>query len=211
VASATAPATRSEILQEVNLARAHPKVYADYLETWLPLLNGTCLRRPGRYSWALQEGRPAIEEAIRYLRTARPRKPLVLAEGMSLGADDLVRDQGPRGVKGHVGSDGSGVGDRIRRYGSWERRVAELVQYGVSSAREIVALLLVDDGVPGRDHRTVLFDGEYHVMGVGIGPSSRYRTMCVITLAAGYQESFAVPGASPDRDRILRESGVVVP
>jgi uncharacterized protein YkwD len=116
---------------------------------------------------------------------------------MSLGAEDLARDQGPRGEKGHVGSDGSRVADRLHRYGSWIRRSAEVVQYGAVSAREIVALLLVDDGVPGRGHRLVLFDGDYRVMGAATGPHSHYRTMCVITLAAGYEEAFGGP-AGPE-------------
>jgi hypothetical protein len=172
----------------VNLVRAHPAVYADYLEEWLPRVDGMRLLRPGRKSWALKEGRPAIEEAIRFLRTAAPAGPVSLAEGMCGAAGDLVRDQGPRGEKGHVGRDGSRVGDRLHRHGSWMRRAAEVIQYGAFDSREIVALLVVDDGVPNRGHRQVLFDQDYRVMGVATGPHATYRTMCVITLAAGFQE-----------------------
>lgn len=182
------PPLEARVWQEVNLARTHPEIYARYLESWLPLLDGNRLQRAGWRAWALTEGRPAIEEAVRYLRAQPPRLPLALSPGMSEGARDLIVDLGPAAVKGHVGLDGSGVGERLARHGAWARRAAELIQYGATEPREIVALLIVDDGVPDRGHRRLLFDPDYRVMGVAVGPHGRFRSMCVITLAAGYSE-----------------------
>jgi len=181
----------SRIWHEVNLARSDPSGMADYLGGWLSDFDGTGLIRPGRRRFLMKEGRPAVEEAIRFLRAHRPVPPLSFSAGMSSGARDLVLDLGPRAVVSHVGSDGSLVKDRVARYGTIQRKAAELIQFGTTDAREIVALLIVDDGVPGRGHRWVLFDDDYHVMGVALGPHAGYRSMCVITLAAGYQENLA--------------------
>lgn len=179
----------SQVWRELNLARARPWVYADYLEGWLSEFEGTDLRRPGRCYYILQEGRPAVEEAIRYLRGIGPREPLDFSGGMSQGADDLVDDLGPRGGLSHVGLDGSEVGDRLNRYGIWLRKAGEVIQCGTTDPREIVALLIVDDGAPARPHRRIVFDADYQVMGAAIGKNSRYAHMCVITFAEMFLET----------------------
>ncbi len=190
----------SGIWREVNLARSHPAAMADYLASWLPAFEGTRLTRPGHRRFKMKEGRIAVEEAIRYLRQVEPVPPLAFSTGLSCGARDLVQDLGPRAVVSHVGSDGSLVKDRVARYGTIRRKAAELIQFGTTDAREIVALLIVDDGVQDRGHRRVLFDDDYHLMGVALGPHAGYRSMCVITLAAGYHENLAglAPAAGAD-------------
>jgi hypothetical protein len=75
-----------------------------------------------------------------------------------------------------------------------------LIQYGATEPREIVALLIVDDGVPDRGHRAVLFDRDFRVMGVASGPHAGYRSMCVITMAQGFTDReplAANDGAAP--------------
>jgi hypothetical protein len=181
----------SRVRREVNLARSRPDVYAAYLEDWLSRFDGTDLRRPGGRLYVLHEGRPAAEEAIRFLRRARSLPPLALSDGMSRGAEDLVESLGPSGGLSHLGLDGSEVGDRLSRYGTWQRKAAEVIQCGTTDPREIVALLIVDDAVAGRAHRKVLFDADYRVMGVAVGLNRRYQHMCVITLAERYSESLA--------------------
>lgn len=185
----SAATLESRVHRELNLARTRPDVLADYLEGWLSQLEGTELRRPGRRLYTLHEGRPAVEEAIRFLRQARPLPPLTRSSGMSRGAGDLVEGLGPSGGLSHVGLDGSGVGDRLSRYGIWRLKAAEVIQCGTADPREIVALLIVNDGVAERPHRAILFDPDYRVMGVAVGLHRRYQQMCVITLAGGYLES----------------------
>jgi uncharacterized protein YkwD len=142
----------------------------------------------------LKEGRPAVEEAIRFLRNAGPHEPLVYSDGMSQGADDLVDDLGPRGGLSHVALDGSEVGERLNRYGVWLRKAGEVIQCGTTDPREIVALLIVDDGDPARPHRRIVFDSDYQVMGAATGANARYAHMCVITFAEMFVET---PGDAP--------------
>jgi uncharacterized protein YkwD len=78
--------------------------------------------------------------------------------------------------------------DRIERHGNWESVIGENVAYGQSTAREVVAAFIVDDGVPGREHRKNLFNAAFHVMGVDCGPHSMYTTTCAITFAGGFRE-----------------------
>ncbi len=127
-------------------------------------------------------------EAARYLRSVNPVLPLNASKGMSRGASDHVKDQGASGSTQHRGTDGSLVWDRVNRYGTWEKSIAENIACGSNKARDIVAFLIVDDGVSNRGHRKDIFNPEFRVIGAAFGRHPIYRNICVITFAGGYKE-----------------------
>lgn len=182
------PVDLGTLQHEVNVARTHPEVYLSYLEDWIPRIDGTLLTRPSGRPLRLKEGRRAVDEAIAFLRRQTPVGGLALSVGMSRAANDLSVDQARTGGFGHTASDSSRVVQRLRRYGTWRVRAAELIQYGGRDAREIVALLIVDDGVACRGHRTALYDPSYRFLGLAGGPHPRLRSTWVLTLAAEYEE-----------------------
>ena len=59
-----------------------------------------------------------------------------------------------------------------------------MITYGSNTAEEVVAQLVVDDGVPDRGHRRLLYDPALRYAGVSCGPHPGYGTMCVIDLAS---------------------------
>ena len=175
-----------QVVREINMARTRPDIYATFVEEWLMHLDGTVLKLPGRTAVQTQEGAGALREAIDYLQGIEPTHPLEPMKGMSQGARDHVNDIGPAGATGHEGSDGSYSGERINRYGKWRSFNAENICYGGDDARDMVMRLIIDDGVPGRGHRTNIFNGDYYVVGVAFGLHRTYDTVCVITFAADY-------------------------
>jgi uncharacterized protein YkwD len=177
-----------KIVQEMNFARSNPAEYASFLNALKQHYDGKLLKKPGKIPLVTQEGVGAVDEALDFLRSADQLPPLSPSRGMSMGARDHVEDQGPKGLIGHQGSDGSDAGDRVNRYGAWEKQVGENISYGGDDAREIVMGFIIDDGVPERGHRKNLFNPNYHVVGVACGPHAVYHTMCVITFAGGYTE-----------------------
>lgn len=181
-------ALEQEIVKEVNLARTNPGAYASWLRRQRPYYRGTQLRRPGEVPIRTKEGLAAVDEAIRWLEKQRPVGALGLSKGLSLAARDLTAAQGAAGRFGHTGPDGSTPSDRIERHGQWDSVIGENVAYGQRTARDVVAAFIVDDGVPGRGHRTNLFHAAFHVMGVDCGPHSTYGTTCAITFAGGFKE-----------------------
>lgn len=185
-------AMEREVVAELNLARTQPQAYAKFVAELFPYYRGRRLERPGRIALRTQEGRAAAEEAVRFLRKAKPLKLLRTSRGMSLAAQDHVRDLERTGNTGHRGSDGSKPWDRLNRYGEWQTRVGENVDFGSHTAREVVISLLIDDGVSSRGHRKNIFESAFRVVGVGCGEHPRYRTACVIDLAADYIEGPAV-------------------
>lgn len=187
------------VVREVNLARTDPRLYAKFTRQWRPYYDGNLRKAPGHNPVRTTEGVAAIDEAILYLESVAPVQPLIRSEGMSEGARDHVDNTGPAGDIGHTGSDGSVVGDRVNRYGTWHRRVGENISYGGDDAREFVMRLIIDDGVANRGHRTNVFAPDFRYIGVAFGYHATYKTMCVMTLAAEYVEAGnLIPQAYPD-------------
>jgi uncharacterized protein YkwD len=181
-------ALEREIVDELNLARTNPAIYSSLIEEWRPYYDGTLRSLPGQHPVRTREGLQAIDDAIRFLETAQPAPPLEYSQGLSLAARDHVDDTGPVGDVGHVGNDGSRAADRVSRYGTWNKLVGENISYGGDRARDLVIRLIVDDGVPGRGHRTNLYNPAYRYVGVAFGAHKTYGTMCVMNLAAEFKE-----------------------
>jgi uncharacterized protein YkwD len=180
--------TEKMLLDELNLTRSNPKEYANFLKELRPYYSGNELRRPGDVILITHEGVYALDEAINYLSSVKPAAPLSLSVGLSKSALDHTKDQAVRGAMGHDGSDGSQPWDRMNRYGTWQKRVAENIYYGTKLARDIVIQLIVDDGVPERGHRINIFNPEYHFVGIGCNTHAKFGYMCVMDFAAEFIE-----------------------
>jgi uncharacterized protein YkwD len=176
------------VVSEINKARTAPRDYASLLEQYKKYYDKKLLKLPGQTPILTKEGAGAVVEAVRYLRSVKPLPPLNPSKGMSSGARDHVKDQGSSGFTQHKGSDGSQAGDRVNRYGAWEKTIAENIAYGSDKARTIVIFLILDDGVSNRGHRKTIFSPDFRVIGVACGHHPTYRTVCVITFAGGYKE-----------------------
>ena len=174
-------------MQEINLARTRPAEYAAYLEQLRSRYVGNEYRYPGRSGFVTAEGVRALEEAIGFLRAAKPIPALTLSRGMCSGARELVKDQAGTDTTGHKGVDGSFCEQRTRRFGIWTEPIGENLSYGVDTARERVITFLIDDGVANRGHRKRLLDASFKVAGVACG-DHKLGAMCVITLAGGFSD-----------------------
>lgn len=180
-------ASGTAVVREMNLARQHPEIYAGYLEELRGRFQGRILLLPGKTALRTLEGVGAVDEAIRFLRLAKPLAPLTFSEGITQAAADHVAEQAG-GAFGHRGSDRSDPGQRMNRHGTWSERWGENISYGKSIARDIVLALIIDDGLRGRKHRKNIFNPDFNVAGAAAGPHARYRTVCSIDFAGGYVE-----------------------
>jgi uncharacterized protein YkwD len=188
----------SEVITEINLARANPGKYVAYLEECRKYYNGKSYLPPSRTkpvtTW---DGVAALDEAIKFLQTKEPLGPLQASRGLSFGARDHTQDMVQKGTSGHRGSDGSLPNDRISRYGTWKSTVGEAILYRVSTAREMVLDLIVDDGNPGRPHRQNVFEPTFQLAGVSIIPPSTRAGFCVIDYAGTFIEKADPTVTSP--------------
>ena len=187
------------VLDEMNLARTNPSQYASYLEVWRKYYKGKTFSQPGTAPVDTIEGIGALDEAIKYLRSASPLPPLQLSKGMCLGAKDQSFDQSQTGGVSHQGKDKSFSWDRVTRYGEWKTPVSENIAYDSGTAREIVINLLIDDGVPARGHRNNIFNSSYIVTGISCGKHPLFGNMCVCTFAGGFTEKSSQEKANENK------------
>lgn len=189
-------ALEAEVIQEINFARANPGKYAGYLEETRKYFTGKSYLPPSRTKpLRTFDGVAAVDEAISFLKTKAPLGPLQPSQGLACGARDHAQDMALKGTSGHRGSDGSLPNDRISRYGAWKSTVGEAIVYRVSTAREMVLDLIVDDGNPGRPHRNNVFESGFQVAGVSISPQSNHGSFCVVTYAGGFVEKAGASSA----------------
>ena len=187
-----------EVLAEINRARTDPRGYAASLGRLRESFRDRFSYVDDGVNYLTQEGIDAVDEAIAFLQEACAVPPLAGSRGLALAARDLVLDQALRGGTGHMASDGSDPLRRLERYirlapsqfltQAGRVAVSEVIAYGRDRARAIVAILIVDDGVPGRGHRLAVFDPRFRHAGVAYGPHPLYGWACVVDLAGAFQE-----------------------
>jgi hypothetical protein len=179
-AAQTAGSDGAALLAEINRMRADPQFYADELRDYRELYDGLIVRFPDSdIGLITREGVRAVDEAIRYLDRQRPLLPLQPSALLARAAGDHVRDQGQRGATGHIGGDGSNPGMRVQRRGG-QIYVGESITYGPDNAVDAVRQLVIDDNVPNRGHRAMLFETRWRHAGAACGRHRSYRWSCVI-------------------------------
>jgi len=171
-----------DVLAEINRVRTHPREVADELRAYRRSFDGMIARFPNGFELATNEGVGAVDEAIAFLERQAPLPPLDPGEILALAARDHADEQHSGGI-GHVSPNGRNPGDRVKARGG-DIFVAETIAYGPDDAAVVVRQFIVDDGVAGRGHRTLLFSTLYRFAGVGCGAHADYGNVCVVDYAA---------------------------
>lgn len=195
-----------DLLAEHNRVRQNPQSYLPILKAHLNKMNrqGNIPNGCGRNCTLMtQEGRPAVEEAIRFLENQPAVGPLTLSEGIAQAAKAHARSQ-QDGSFGHAGADGSSPASRVARFAVDNGGVGENIAYGPTTAQEVVMNLIVDDGVADRGHRINLFQPDWSLAGAGCGPHAGYGSVCVIDYAR-----LPRGAAAADREFTIVNNGTV--
>ncbi|WP_167375021.1 CAP domain-containing protein [Prosthecochloris sp. GSB1] len=173
-----------EVLLHLNMARTDPGKYAkEYIAPRIRHFDGRLYRDPSG-AYLTREGLPAVRECVSAMQRARPAGALTPSETVTIAAEEHARDQSRTGMTGHRRADGSKPGASLRKFGRW-RITGENIAYGLNSGREIVANLLVDDGVRDRGHRKNILDPQFSIVGLAIEPHPVHRYVCVIDFVGG--------------------------
>ena len=135
------------------------------------------------------EGRAAVEEAISFLETASAESAMTWNVGLEQAAQYHTSDMIATAGFGHTSSNGWSMSQRFEHFGDWSYTLGEnmaAAQYQYIDGTEIIAQLLIDDGVPSRGHRENLFNPAFATTAVACGEHPTYAMICTITYAGAF-------------------------
>ena len=133
------------------------------------------------------EGDNVFKEAIQFLKSLPPLKPLQWDENLCRSAQEHVDDIGPKGILLYQSSDGTEPEDRISKYGNYIESLGENIDFGPNDAIGVIISLTLDDGEEERPHRENLFKQDYQKVGIACGPHKTEFQMCVMDFAFDFQ------------------------
>ncbi len=133
------------------------------------------------------EGDSVFKEAIAFLKSLSPLKPLQWDENLARSAQEHVDDIGPKGLLLYQSSDGTEPEDRISKYGNYVESLGENIDFGPNDALGVIISLTLDDGEEERPHRENLFKQDYQKVGIACGPHKTEFQMCVMDFAFDFQ------------------------
>ena len=150
------------------------------LKAMIPRFEGKLYKNPGHYNMRTNEGVPAVKEAIKFLETQKSVPALTWDDGLQKAARDHVKDQGPKGLIGHGGTDGSNPQKRMARYTTFKGPSGENIMYGINDPERSIESLIIDDGVASRGHRKNIFNSGFKSTGIFTGDHKKYGVSTVI-------------------------------
>ena len=191
-----------EIFRQQNELRRNPNIFLPKLRDALNHFKDKIYHKPDEDAIQTYEGVSAINEAIQFLKKQKPVTELTLSKEISQACKDHINDIGPKGNTTHEGSNGSNIGERIEKYCEWDGATAENLDFGFKKPENILINMIVDDGVKERFQRLNLFNPEFKMVGVAVGPHKDYG----ICVAIGYCKGVRPLGTEPnDISDFIRE------
>lgn len=173
-----------QVLAAINQVRANPAAYAQTLRQYRGYFEDNVVHLPGSdVGLRTREGVAAVDQAIAFLAAQPPVQPLRSAPELAEAARELVAAQALAGGSGHAAADGSDAKVRIKKH-KGSGFMAEAIAYGAGDAAAVVRQLIVDDGIPTRPHRKIIFEKKYFRGGIACGSHPVNRSMCVIDFAS---------------------------
>ena len=133
------------------------------------------------------EGDNVFKEAIQFLKSLTPLKPLQWDQNLAKSAQEHVDDIGPKGLLLYQSSDGTEPEDRISKYGTYVDSLGENIDFGPNDAMGVIVSLTLDDGEEERPHRENLFKQDYQKVGIACGPHKTEFQMCVMDFAFDFR------------------------
>ena len=167
-----------QLVEEINSVRTNPSGYAEKINKCVPYFQGNILRMPeSRVAIKTQEGAAAYEECVNFLRSAEATEAHTASRGLTRIANDFL--SGVQSVDpSQIGS--IDMNTIIDKYGSFVGNFARAMEFGSTTAEQVVMNLLVSDGDKTRSQRDCLLNPVLKRVGVAFGKHDIYGHVTVI-------------------------------
>lgn len=195
-----------EIAVLINQLRKDPKGFAQHLKKRQDSYEGQNFTDCAGTKYKSVEGKDACNEALISLESIQPLPELFVADGLSKCAQAHCDDLAATGETNHTGSDGSNMGKRIDRFGSWSGKVGECIAVLSTTAMDFVLQWLIDDGVKSRGDRKTILSKDFTKFGVGYHPTHKtYKTCAVVVFAGVFGEEGETDAPVPAQNEKLMD------
>ncbi len=195
-----------EIAVLINQLRTDPKGFAQHLKKRLDSYEALNFTDCAGTKYKSVEGKEACQEALVSVESIQPLPALIVADGLNKCAQAHCDDLAATGETNHTGSDGSNMGKRIDRYGSWSGKVGECIAVLSTTAMDFVLQWLIDDGVKSRGDRKTILSKDFTKFGVGFnGAHKTYKTCSVVVFAGVFGEEGETDAPVPAQNEKLME------
>lgn len=177
-----------KVVKEINKVREDPTSYIEKIENQMRYLQGSLLKIPGQEAIITNEGELAYEEALGYLKNKEGVKKLKSWKPINLVCEDHVNDIGEKGLITHDSSDWKNLGERAGKYCKWQGAINENLDFGNTTAENIVIAMLIDDGVADRTRRENIFNNDFNYIGAACGDHKEYHICTAIVFLSDFSE-----------------------
>jgi uncharacterized protein YkwD len=161
-----------KIFDAINAVRKAPAKYADKIQKlYIAKMDKKNKKLHTGWKRTFTEGLPAMEEAVKFLKKAKPVAPLKLDMGMSWAAFKHSVYMLTKKKLDHTGKGGSSMNKRLEEYGDWQTTIGENIFKTTKNTRNEELMLLefiIDDGVKNRGHRANVMKKDFKNVGIGI-------------------------------------------
>ena len=196
-----------ELFELINRVRANPMMMLDHLEQMKLKFDGELYKRGGdRPNLRTKEGVKAVDEAINAINRIDSCPALRWDDTLANAAKEHVNDTGSRGLLQHESSDNKTVKERFAKFGKFLSCYGENLSFSCETAEEIVAQLIIDDGVPDRGHRDNLFNSEFKVFGCYTGDHRDFDKMTCLEFAGGFVKRGQEDPIEKQMEEFLKET-----
>ena len=165
--NASMASLESEIISQINQARAKPSDYADWLEAQKQYYDVLILKFPAEQPIRTNRGLEALTEAIDFVRQQNPLPPLNYSEALAIAAQEQLT--------------------QLTSAGNQADALNQNISYGKVTAEAIVFQLVVDDGFRDRRHRLAIFTPSHQEAGIACRADQIYQQICAISYAGDTQ------------------------
>ena len=171
-------AKAKEIIEEINILRSNPPLYAKKVEEYSKYFTDKAIKLPNfNIKIMTQEGAAPYLETIEYLRGKEKVNELIPSKALCEIAKEVF-DNMKNSETGEI--DEELYSNTIDKYGSFNGKFTRAVDLGGFTSEQIVINFLVCDGDPERSQREPILGTGLNKIGVAFGRDNANSTICIL-------------------------------
>lgn len=170
------------LIPEINLIRTFPEKYIIHLEKDKTFFKGNVLYRPNQNPIRIMEGEAVYDEAIEFLRNQEPLEEIKNDRRVCLACQEHCEDIGQKRILSNEGSKKESMSQRLEKHMEWDYIMCQLMDYGSTTAIEVIIALIIGDGDSLRTNRKSIFRPDINFGGAWTSEHKDVESVSTIVL-----------------------------